>query len=124
MKTFFEYVFYRIAKLNYNGKRAERASIAISACQGVIIINVLLFLGNYFFPNQRFNKNINFIIVLVIIFTLEYFNSKLYYRKYAEFHKRWRYESRTDKTFKMIGVILFVTAIWSLFLLNAYIIAK
>ena len=42
MKTFFEYLYYRIAKLNFV-KNFERATISVTMCQALLIVNIIFF---------------------------------------------------------------------------------
>ncbi len=54
-KNFFDYHYYRIAKFYYNrdGADATTALISVSAVQGWIIVNILLFFKELFFQGEK-----------------------------------------------------------------------
>lgn len=59
IRDFFNYHYYRVAKFYYkrDGADATTALISVSAVQGWIIINILLFIKGFFFTMKRLNMD-------------------------------------------------------------------
>lgn len=120
MKTFFEYVYYRIANLNFV-KNYERAIISVTMCQTLIIVNLYIFFIIGPFKIKGKSTPIEYIVYLVIFFGLDYYNNKLYKGRFEEFDKKWRNESSKDKIIGMVKVVFFVILCYGLFFINGWI---
>jgi hypothetical protein len=120
MKTFFEYLYYRIAKLNFV-KDFERASISVTMCQTLVIVNLYIYFIMGPFEIKGKSSPVEYIIYLVIFFGLDYYNNKLYNGRFHEFDEKWANESRKDKIVGMIKVISFIVLCWGLFFINGWI---
>jgi hypothetical protein len=107
-KAFFEYFFYRIAKLNLRFTKPDRAITSVSLVQLHILVNILLFFEGLMFPNKRGLTYYEVIIYFVLFFIIDYFNVKIYEGRYEEFDKRWGNEPRKKK---IIGLFVVISAI-------------
>ncbi|WKW46707.1 hypothetical protein P3875_01145 [Myroides sp. JBRI-B21084] len=123
MKTFFEYLYYRIAKLNFL-KNYERATITVTVCQTLIIVNIIFF--TIYGPFKIIGKAnlIEYLIFLSIFFGLDYYNNKLYRGRFDEFDKKWGNESKKDKIIGMVKVISFIIFCWGLLFINGWIYSR
>lgn len=123
MKTFFEYLYYRIAKLNFL-KNYERATITVTVCQTLIIVNIIFF--TIYGPFKIIGKAnpMEYIIFLAIFFGLDYYNNKLYKGRFDEFDKKWGNENNKDKILGMIKVISFIIFCWGLIFINGWIYSR
>jgi hypothetical protein len=125
MKTFFEYFYYRIAKLNFGNNNPERAMIGLTSCQTIILLNVIMSVYLLIFPDIKRKFHVyEIIIILIIFFAIDYYNSKLYKGRYEEFHKRWGNESKKKKVINFIWVILFILFSWGLIFINSWIFGR
>jgi hypothetical protein len=120
MKTFFEYLYYRIAKLNFV-KDFERATISVTVCQTLIIVNVIFFLIYGPFEIHGKLNNYEYFGFLAIFFGLDYYNNKLYKGRFEAFDQKWGNEPKKDKIIGMIKVISFIILCWGLFFINGWI---
>ncbi len=120
MKTFFEYLYYRIAKLNFV-KNYERAIISVTVCQTLIVMNIAFFL--IYGPLKikgKFNT-FEMFFILAIFFGLDYYNSKLYKGKYDKLNEKWGNQSKKDKIMGMIIVVSFIILCWGLVFINGWL---
>jgi hypothetical protein len=120
MKTFFEYLYYRIAKLNFV-KDFERATISVTMCQTLIIVNLYIFLIMGPFEIKGKLSPIEYIIYLAIFFGLDFYNNKLYKGRFEEFDRKWGSEPKKTKMIGMIKVISFIILCHGLFFINGWI---
>lgn len=120
MKTFFEYLYYRIAKLNFV-KNFERATISVTICQTLLIVNVIFFLIYGPFEIRGKSNSYEYLGFLAIFFGLDYYNNKLYKGRFEEFDKKWGNEPKKDKIIGMIKVISFIILCWGLVFINGWI---
>jgi hypothetical protein len=120
MKRFFEYYFYRIAKLNFK-KDYEIASASVTGVQFIIIINVLLFFYLLLGLKDNLSEKGDTVISCIIGFVLFTYNYRLYNGKYKIFDDRWGNDSGKKKIIGMIKVILFILFSCSLFFVNGLI---
>ena len=120
-KTFFEYFFYRIAKLNLKITKPDRAVTSVSLVQQNILINILFVFQGIMLPDKRGMTYYEVIIYFVLFFTIDYFNIKIYKGRYEEFDKRWGNEPRKKKIIGMFIVIGFIIFSFGLFFINAWI---
>ena len=124
MKTFFEYLYYRIAKLNFVNN-FERAIISVTIVQFLVIINAFLIINLKLFNGvERKFKTYEIIIFLLLFFGLDYYNNKLYKGRFEEFDARWGNESKKKKIFNMIIIVLTIIIAWGLVFINAWIFGR
>ncbi|WP_369753644.1 hypothetical protein AB3G34_05080 [Flavobacterium sp. WC2409] len=122
IKTFFEYFFYRIAKLNFKNGNQNNAILSVTVCQFLILGNILMAIYISIFPETRRKFNIYEIAFIVLLFFgMDYYNSKIYKDKYDKYDERWKNESKRKKLTKMILVVLFIIFTWFLVFVNAFI---
>ncbi|MEC4050184.1 hypothetical protein OX284_012140 [Flavobacterium sp. SUN046] len=122
MNRFFEYFYYRIAKLNFKGNNPERAIISVTITQSIIILNVIMGLILYIFPEIKRKFNIfEILFILLVFFGLDYYNNKIYKGRYDEFNERWSNESKTNKIINMFFLILFIIFSWGLIFIFGWI---
>ena len=122
IKTFFEYFFYRIAKLNFKNGNQNNAIISVTVCQFLILGNILMAISISIFPEIKRKFNIYEIAFIVLLFFgMDYYNSKIYKDNYDKFDERWKNESKRKKLTKMIFVVLFIIFAWFLVFVNAFI---
>lgn len=120
MKIFFEYIFYRMAKL-HPSKEYHEGTLSLTICQTSIIVNIIFFLIYGPFEIHRKSNNYEYLGFLVIFFGIDYYNNKLYKDRFEEFDKKWGNESKKDKIVGMIKVISFIFLCWGLFFINGWI---
>ena len=121
-KTFFEYFFYRIARLNLRFTKPDRAITSVTGVQFLLIMNLLLVIYSLVFPNDRRSfSGYEIIILLVIFFTIDYFNVKTYKGRYEELDRRWENESHKKKTIGMFIVIGFIIFCFGLLFITGFI---
>lgn len=120
MKTFFEYLYYRIAKLNFV-KNFERATISVTMCQTLLIVNIIFFFIYGPFEIHGKSNSYEYLGFLVIFFGLDYYNNKLYKGRFEEFDKKWCNETKKAKIIGMIKVISFIILCWGLVFINGWI---
>lgn len=123
MKNFFEYFYYRMAKLNKNNSY-EIPSLGLTATQFMLVINMIfLFIYGSFEIKGKFNV-FEITGLIVIFFGLDYYNNKLYKNRFNEFESKWANESKKEKTIGFIKIILFVLLSWGLIFINAWIFGR
>lgn len=123
MKDFFDYHYYRVAKFYYkrDGSSATTALISISAVQGWIIINILIFIKELFFQDINVKKY-GWIIFLIVMVSILIYNNIRYKNKYQELRNRWINENRKDKTMNGLIIILTIIFSWLLIFINLFIL--
>ncbi|KPH13812.1 hypothetical protein [Chryseobacterium sp. ERMR1:04] len=122
IKNFFDYHYYRIAKFYYkrDGSDATTALISVSSVQGWIIVNILLFIKEFFFETEKFKYGwIFFILIMVGII---FYNKNRYKDKYLQFRDKWINEKKREKAINGILVILTIIFAWSLIFINMIIL--
>lgn len=123
MKTFFEYFYYRMTKLNQNNSY-EVPSLGLTATQFILITNIIfLFVYGPFEIKGKFNV-FEITGLIVIFFGLDYYNNKLYKNRLNEFESKWANESKKEKTIGFIKIILFILLSWGLIFINAWIFGR
>jgi hypothetical protein len=126
MKEFFQYFYYRWAKLNINTKYGY-PTLAVTSCQMWIIFNLMLFMIcslDFLFNNLNLENKfhtLNKIAFVGLVFGLDYYNNKLYDGKYEEFDKKWGEETKNERRMGMLKIILFIIFSWGLIFINAWI---
>lgn len=120
-KTFFEYFFYRIAKLNLRLTKPDRAITSVSLVQLNISVNIFLFFQASLFPDKRGLAYYDIIIFYALFFTIDYFNIKIYKGMYEKFDERWGNESRKKKIIGMFIVMGFILFSFGLYFINGWI---
>ena len=123
-KTFFEYLFYKIAKLNIKLTKPNRAIVSVSGVQMNIVINIIIFFYCILFPSKRGLTNYEILIYFIIFFIIDYFNVKIYEDRFAELDKRWGNETIKRKIIGYIIVILTIIFSFGLFFLNGCIFCR
>lgn len=123
-KTFFEYLFYKIAKLNIKLTKPNRAIVSVSGVQMNIVINIIIFFYCILFPSKRGLTNYEILIYFIIFFIIDYFNVKIYEDRFAELDKRWGNETIKRKIIGYIIVILTIIFSFGLFFLNGWIFGR
>ncbi len=122
MKTFFEYFFYKIAKLNIRFTKPDKAIASVSGVQFLLIFNVIIFFHSIFIPHTSRKLNyIEIIFILALLFFINYLNTPIYQGRYEEFDKRWGNENRKKKIIGYIIVILTIVVSFGLFFINGWI---
>ncbi len=124
INNFFDYHYYRIAKFYYNrdGADATTALISVSAVQGWIIVNILLFFKELFFQGEKIKYG--WIFFLIIMVGIIVYNKKKYKKKYFLLRDQWINENKGDKIKKGILIIFTIIISWSLIFFNVFIINK
>ncbi|UZT97257.1 hypothetical protein ODZ84_19010 [Chryseobacterium fluminis] len=124
INNFFDYHYYRIAKFYYNrdGADATTALISVSAVQGWIIVNILLFFKELFFQGEKIKYG--WIFFLIIMVGTIVYNKKKYRKKYFLLRDQWINESKGDKIKKGILIIFTIIISWSLIFFNVFIFNK
>jgi hypothetical protein len=78
MKSYIDYAYYRISKLyyKYDSGIGVYAMLIISLTEGMLVLDISLFLERFFFTTQQLqtSKLIGPLIVIVSIFPLSLFN--------------------------------------------------
>ncbi|WP_312306295.1 hypothetical protein [Chryseobacterium sp.] len=122
IRDFFSYDYYRVAKFYYkrDGADATTALISVSAVQGWIIINILLFIKEILFNNEKLKYG--WVVFLVVMVGILFYNKKKYKNKYLELRSKWINEEKNDKIFNGILVILTIIFSWSLIFINLLIL--
>lgn len=122
IRDFFSYHYYRVAKFYYkrDGADATTALISVSAVQGWIIINILLFIKETLFNNEKLKYG--WVVFLVVMVGILFYNKKKYKNKYLELRSKWINEEKNDKIFNGILVILTIIFSWSLIFINLLIL--
>ncbi|MGV2449779.1 hypothetical protein [Chryseobacterium sp.] len=122
MKDFFDYHYYRVAKFYYkrDGSDATTALISISAVQGWLVINILLFIKELFF--QDIKLKYGWIIFLAVMIGVLIYNKKKYKNKYSELRNRWIHENSKDKAINGLIIILTIIFSWLLIFINLLIV--
>ncbi|WP_241331037.1 hypothetical protein [Chryseobacterium arthrosphaerae] len=124
IRDFFNYHYYRVAKFYYkrDGADATTALISVSAVQGWIIINILLFIKETLFNNEKLKYG--WVVFLVVMVSILFYNKKKYKNKYLELRSKWINEEKNNKIFNGILVILTIIFSWSLIFINLLILKK
>ncbi|WP_241310839.1 hypothetical protein [Chryseobacterium arthrosphaerae] len=124
IRDFFSYHYYRVAKFYYkrDGADATTALISVSAVQGWIIINILLFIKEILFNNEKLKYG--WVVFLVVMVGILFYNKKKYKNKYLELRSKWINEEKNNKIFNGILVILTIIFSWSLIFINLLILKK
>ncbi len=127
MKSYIDYVYYRISKLYYKYDRGlgVYAVLIISLTEGFLVLDVFLFLEQFFFTTQQLqtSKLIGPIIIIVSVFPLSLFNYIRYIKPkgtYDKFDSLWKEESLTKRVIK--GLLIFISLLvpWLiLFIINS-----
>ncbi|MEM0543619.1 hypothetical protein WFZ85_13430 [Flavobacterium sp. j3] len=121
-KTFFEYFFYRIAKLNIKFTKPDRAIASVSGVQFLIVLNIIIFFYSLLVPHTKRSLNyIEIIFILALLFIINYLNIPIYEGRYEEFDKRWGNETRKRKIIGFIIVFLTIIFSFGLFFINSWI---
>ena len=124
-KSFFEYFFYKIAKINIKYTKPDRAIVSVSALQVSIVMNVIIFFQSLFYPQPKRHLSIyDLIIFLVLFFTIDFFNTKIYEGRYEELDKRWGNETQKGKTIGLVIVLFSIIFSLSLIFINGLIFGK
>ncbi|GEN74255.1 hypothetical protein [Chryseobacterium lathyri] len=124
IKDFFDYHYYRVAKFYYkrDGADATTALISVSAVQTWIIINVLLFIKELFFQNEKLKYG--WIVFLFIMIGILIYNKRKYKNKYLELRNKWVSEKKKEKTVNGLIIILTIIFSWCLIFINLFILKK
>ncbi|MEI3790167.1 MULTISPECIES: hypothetical protein [unclassified Chryseobacterium] len=124
IKDFFDYHYYRVAKFYYkrDGADATTALISVSAVQTWIIINVLLFIKELFFQNEKLKYG--WIVFLFIMIGILIYNKRKYKNKYLELRNKWVNEKKKEKTVNGLIIILAIIFSWCLIFINLFILKK
>ncbi|MGK6343058.1 hypothetical protein ACMGDK_12520 [Chryseobacterium sp. DT-3] len=124
IKDFFDYHYYRVAKFYYkrDGADAATALISVSAVQTWIIINVLLFIKELFFQNEKLKYG--WIVFLFIMIGILIYNKRKYKNKYLELRNKWVSEKKKEKTVNGLIIILTIIFSWCLIFINLFILKK
>lgn len=122
MKDFFDYHYYRVAKFYYkrDGSDATTALISVSAVQGWLVINILLFIKELFF--QDIELTYGWIVFLTVMIGVLIYNKKKYKNKYSELRNRWIHENSKDKAINGLIIILTIIFSWLLIFINLLIV--
>lgn len=118
---FFDYHFYRVAKYYYkrDGSDATTALISVSSVQSWIMINILIFIKDFFFREIKFE--FDWVIILLIMGGTYLYNKKRYLKKYIVLREKWSKESDKKKWINGIVIIVTIVFSWSLIFLNGLI---
>lgn len=111
MKKFFEYMYYRMAKLSPK-KQYQDAALPISVCQVLLIFNLYFFLIIGPFNITGKLTSVEAIVMMLVLVGLGFYNQKLYAGRFEEFDKKWGNETTTQKILGMIVIFLFVCFCW------------
>ena len=126
MKQFLEYFYYRWARLNLNTKYGY-PTLAVTSCQFLIFMNIIFFVVcsiDFLFEDLYLEKKVhqfNSIIIVGLIFGIDYYNNKLYKGRYEEFDEKWGTETKEEKRIGMLKIIIFIIFSWGLIFINAWI---
>lgn len=120
---FFEYFYYRIAKLNFT-KDYERAIISITMCQFMIILNIVIFLVIGPFEIKGKISPLEYVFFVLIFFVLDWYNNKLYNGRFQEIEKKWSTESENEKAVGLIKVFFFIILSFGLTFVNGWIYSR
>lgn len=122
LKNFFEYIFYRIAKTNLKISDPYLAIGSVTAIQTSIVINLIIFFYYSFFPQPKRPLSLEeLLVILLVFFTIDILNLKIYRGRYNELDARWANQTQKEKVVGLIIVYLTIVASLSLFILNAWI---
>lgn len=125
MKTFFEYFFYKIAKLNIKFTKPDKSIASVSGVQFLVILNIVIFFYSLLLPHSSRKLNyIEIIFIVGLLFVINYLNMPIYQGRYEEFDKRWGNEDRKKKIIGYIIVILTIVASFGLFFINGWIFGR
>ncbi|MBL1220599.1 hypothetical protein JET18_07100 [Chryseobacterium sp. L7] len=124
IKDFFDYHYYRVAKFYYkrDGADATTALISVSAVQTWIIINVLLFIKEFFFQNEKFKYG--WAIFLLVTIGIILYNKRKYKNKYLVLRNKWVNEKKNEKMVNGLIIIATIIFSWCLIFINLLIIKK
>ena len=123
--TFFEYFFYKIAKLNIKFTKPDKTIASVSGVQFLIILNIFIFFYSLLSPHTSRGLNyIEIIFIVALLFLIIYINISKYEGRYEEFDNRWRNESAKRKVIGYIIVILLIIFSFGLFFINGWIFGK
>ncbi len=107
MKTFFEYMYYRIADLNFS-RDYERAIISVSGSQLGYILNIYSTTTILLWDEKRKFTIIEFLGITTTFFILDYLNTKLLKNRFEEFEKRWGKDRKSKKVWGLALVFTFI----------------
>ena len=129
MKSYIDYIYYRISKLyyKYDGRSGIHAMLILSLTEGLLIIELFVLLSRFLFTTQQIqnSKFIGYLIVLISMLPFLIINYVKYVKpkwKYDLFDNRWENESKSKRVLK--GFLIFISLLlpWLLlFPLNDYL---
>jgi len=114
-------MYYRLAASAKTEKNRTQPVLAVSACQHLIILNLIILLIVEPLGIRGKLSKLEVIVFGATFFALVFYNAKYYVPKYEEFEKRWGHESKTKKISAKILIYLFMALCWGLMILNAWI---
>jgi hypothetical protein len=124
MRQFFQYMYYRMAKLHPK-KKYQEGTLSVTMVQFLVVINAILVVNLKLFNGEKRKFNsYEIIIFLVIFFGLDYYNNKLYKGRFEEFDARWGNEPKKKKVINMIVIVLAIIIAWGLAFINAWIFGR
>ena len=126
MKSYIDYIYYRINKLYYKHDRGlgVYAVLIISLTEGFLVLDAFLFLEHFFFTTQQLqtSKLIGSIIIIISIFPLSLFNYIRYIKPkgtYDKLNSLWKDESLTKRIIKGLLIFILLLVPWLLlFIMN------
>lgn len=122
MKTIFDYIFYRLAKVYYktDGPKSFGPFVILSLIQVFLIINLILlieFNGVLDFITKK--SDISKIFYLIIFFLFMFLNFKRYKHKFNLLDQKWKSQARKHK---IINDLLILIAVLFLILFSGFLI--
>ena len=129
MRSYIDYVYYRISKLyyKYDGGLGIYAMIIISLTEGLLTLDLFIFLSRFLFTAQHLqdSKLIGLMIVIVSILpflVINYINYIIPKGKYDVLDSRWKSQSRLEKTLNGLLIVITLLVPWLLLIpLNTYL---
>lgn len=110
MKFYFDYFYYRITKFfsKYPADKGIRAICLIGLTQSLFILSVVELSLPLFLHKSEIKMILShFIWLAAIVVFVSFFLGFLNYNgKYPEYERHWRYESKTQKSFKGAAILL------------------
>lgn len=116
MEFFFEYIYYRITQFyfKWDGRTGGTAIVAISMIQTLLIGDIVVFLSRLLLERSDtspYSKTIAYFFGIILMILVIY-NYRKYNGRYNKFRSFWKKETRRERFFKGVLVIISLICPW------------
>lgn len=107
-------IYRRFFYLNTGSKTGNRPTSRFSSLEAFILLGIFSSLKKILFPTLDIAIFLVFSFFLILCFTLDYFNEKVYKRQNTKFKAEWKNETRKTRIMYKFCNVVFIISIFSI----------